>query len=1147
VDVYVRKRLSGEYADQSQSSCVLLDSINTAEIVLVPVKSAKVDAPNLLGIFTGFPLEKNPDTLLVGTPEWVKYGAHSALKVQLASADTFTQLDGAELNAVLKRTTQELMCKIHHDKQDHVTTLWQQINQSDQLELEIVKRTIIDSLPAYLKQLGAHRYPPIEQKMQSIGKAQQRFYAADARKEDQSVREKAEKEFRKCTNLLADCISEDTEAHQIVVEQMRKKVDELQYEPDAVLFELFQNADDAAVELGRCESSGDDYFEIPEPAQRLVVHSEQNTIRIMHWGRLINYCPPGLPDKWQGFSDDLQKMLVLNSSDKSDDRSVTGHFGLGFKSVFLVCDRPRIISGDLKVEIQGSILPTPWKTADIALNLLDRHSTDRSYRGTLIELDITHGKSSDLLTRFEQHSGLLSVFSRAIREIQIDTEGTSIVAAWRPSNLAPGVEVGKTWLPSNPSCMSPLLVIRTEEGSIALKLGPSGCVTMDANVCPIWVTAPTRETDKIGFVVNGLFNIDAGRGRLAGSQAHNQAQLQEIGRHVGQRLSALYQATNEAPSWEQLRCDLGLVKECSMPVFWGTIWQVLSKHTITRADSELSKLVAELVCNAFKAWLETGVPFPNGLSSSHADFLQTGSRFVQLDDNWNEQSVLKCLSDLRKFQPSDYVVVSGFIADLLRAGQQSNILSLNVTYLIRTACVNDQCSPEVADVFEAMANALEHQNCNFDFPEETRINLRFRTMSDHWSPTDGMLCNSDSSEFAEERMRHAFAPDESRLAASYGKPAVAFFVRCRGKMQAPTITLAKWILECSDLPRKHAALTYIADGELSGQVAEQVRDMGWLAGISPQSILLTNFNQPQRDRIWRALVPTKDIPTYSPGEILDGREGMQEAEALQAINAWWKVEGIRQLKVFDRGFWPPEIPRQFDSIYDNRLSWMTLFGIGLMQRHGRVRDQQNRGFIDMMQSKGWWDVFSNVDPREDGQAWLDVLREYGKPQIQDEKYSMWMDNFPRLYRIASWFDVYTQVFLGLDYSEKSQTVDYLSPSANPDMSGSGIHAPTMRDSLRLGQHIVVRELLRCDVLKSETAKALAFKPGSSVKRLLSSIGFGLEFESQQIYELLQESLGDDATFNGAYDIPLIIVSRSPELQRRILNAPVSNVDEFDDE
>ncbi len=151
--------------------------------------------------------------------------------------------------------------------------------------------------------------------------------------------------------------------------------------------------------------------------------------------------------------------------------------------------------------------------------------------------------------------------------------------------------------------------------------------------------------------------------------------------------------------------------------------------------------------------------------------------------------------------------------------------------------------------------------------------------------------------------------------------------------------------------------------------------------------------------------------------------------------------------------------------------------------------------------------------------------------------------------MARWFDVYVHVFQSLDLRGKSQINNFDSPSADPEMSGSGIHAPSMRGSLKLGKHVVIRELLRSGVLKGEAVKAWAFKPGNAVKKMLVGIGFedlaGEDVTSQKIYGVLRSSLGDEAAFAGAYDIPLVILARDTALQQQILGNKVTYADEFD--
>jgi hypothetical protein len=83
--------------------------------------------------------------------------------------------------------------------------------------------------------------------------------------------------------------------------------------------------------------------------------------------------------------------------------------------------------------------------------------------------------------------------------------------------------------------------------------------------------------------------------------------------------------------------------------------------------------------------------------------------------------------------------------------------------------------------------------------------------------------------------------------------------------------------------------------------------------------------------------------------------------------------------------------------------------------------------------------------------------------------------------------------------------------------------------LRLGQHLVIRELLRLKVLKSDVACQQAFAPRSAVLALMSSLGRDHLSTSRDIYEALVDELGEDeACFGGSYDIPLQLIASDEE-------------------
>jgi hypothetical protein len=146
-----------------------------------------------------------------------------------------------------------------------------------------------------------------------------------------------------------------------------------------------------------------------------------------------------------------------------------------------------------------------------------------------------------------------------------------------------------------------------------------------------------------------------------------------------------------------------------------------------------------------------------------------------------------------------------------------------------------------------------------------------------------------------------------------------------------------------------------------------------------------------------------------------------------------------------------------------------------------------------------------------------------------------MDNFARLYRVARWLGVYVNVFRTVDQRAANQFGPLLNPGADPIFQGDeAAAAPSLERSLRNGQHLVIRELLRTGVLTSQHAERRAFIPSWSVRQFFSDLGFDEPNSSEEIYEILSEAL-DDPTFGGDFDIPLRIVAHDIVPLATILN------------
>lgn len=1155
---HTRQKLCDYSSEQGRwpDCSVLGQSIETVKVVVTVVTDAKVEAHNLLGDLQAFPVEQDPEQIVVGAPRRIKdwRGQGLGFLVQLAPRDLYERMDGHQLSETLRRSTRFILTTIHKAKHDNVDALWNELNGSDQLELAIVRQKILDHLPPYLRQLGAHREKPVKEKLNLLNEAHNRKTEAEVQKESQSARDKASNLYRRRSLELAECLDTDPDAHRIVLSQLRRKLEEFQYERDGVLFELFQNADDAAVELGRCETLGAE-IEIPEPARRFVIETNGSHVRVLHWGRLINYRgPSNLPDRWSGFGDDLEKMLILSASDKPDDETVTGRFGLGFKSVFLVCDKPRIVSGDLQVEICGGILPKPWSDAGRAIELLNKYAQDRLYRGTLIELAVDHGNLADVVGRFARYAGLVAVFSRALRSVHLDMKDGNRVIDWLPMKPVEGVEVGETNIPGTPSQISRLLVLRAKNGAVALKLGAHGCEVIESEVAPVWVTVPTRESDQIGFVINGAFQLDAGRGRLAGNQSSNVLMMREIGREIGERLYYLLQAHDDPNTWASRRAELGLVMDCTPAQFLASIWQTLSKRTLAGAESsDLQKLAGELVIEAFVGWCERGGPIPNGLPGTFSALVPTGRELRQLPDTWSGVDVLRRLWEVPGFSAASVHLTSRFMANLLRkSGLQATIPSFDLDSLVVSVCTNEQCGPEVAAALERFMAELERNDSTAQISFKSGSKLRFKVENGRWCPPQDVLCASDMPEHADEKLRFDFAPEANRLDRAYSREAIAFFMRCRERMQAPTETLVRWALDCKDNTRRAAALRYIGEGQLCREVADSIRksnDRGWISDItSRQHPLVASFGPELSTAIWRLLAPEAVFAEpWQPTPTLS-THSYRGPDALVRIQQWWERESGEHRQRYLNHLYPDGrlTGLSLGSGSVNRKPWMTLFGLGAFQRLGRVRSYQTRGFIQYMQRKGWWEVICESHPEEHGDKWLEILKQFAEDRQGGQEYDHWLDAFPRLYQLAYWLDQYVDLFEGIN-CRSGQQLDpdlFLKPYSDPSLQGGGWGAPAIDRTMKIGVHLVVRELLRHKVIVNPVAHHLAYMPVNRVLQLFDAIGIHLPEESNKgIWKVLSDELGEDgAIFGGDFDIPLLVLAEDNDLLMEVCSASILDDD-----
>ncbi len=393
----------------------------------------------------------------------------------------------------------------------------------------------------------------------------------------------------------------------------------------------------------------------------------------------------------------------------------------------------------------------------------------------------------------------------------------------------------------------------------------------------------------------------------------------------------------------------------------------------------------------------------------------------------------------------------------------------------------------------------------------------------------------------DETRRAAFAPENRRISREYDEAACLFFRFCRGPMSIRAPELAQWVLNAKEAQTRAASLRYLLEGELAGDVRKHLRNHGmagtWLKDPDAHLGLPDDLLEPLYEPVLaRPQYPVALSVTRDPRAILE------------RISEWWNNSCTRELSLYNRRVYPggksPRLTTPWEGDF-NRSEWLVLFTRAAFYRLGRAGDQQHRNYIEYVQNRGWWEVFSAERPRERAHEWMGVLDEFHDDQVDEERWEHWMRCFPAIYKLACRLEQYAEIFLDLD----RETCDYdlesrINSRIDEGRGGGGIEAPP--PSLGIGSCFVVRELLRMRKINNEYAHEHAFVPTGAVRGLLERIGLAVDngpdvSVSAQIYEQVAEHIGRQrATFGMAFDIPFQIISADPELAGKLLtnHAPI---------
>ncbi|MBP3957853.1 hypothetical protein J8F10_21580 [Gemmata sp. G18] len=1008
------------------------------------------------------------------------------------------------LRRLLEGTAERILSEVYSERNASLKPVLDTLTQGDLADVRIAQAELLDAAGHYLRTLGLiPELKPVLDKYQEA--ARRRAEESEAGQGNRKLEGASADELaRDAHKALRDVLTTDGLARGKILAGLRVRLREKGYRPGSVLFELFQNADDAYSELGGATSA------------RFGVSCAAGVLAVAHAGRRINHTvTPG-----RGQDRDLSKMLALHHSDKGAEAAVTGRFGLGFKSVFLASDQPRVVSGRLAFEVLGGVFPKSLPQID-TVPLRDRtgeHGLPAA-NATVFELNLVDGVEGEVLGPFRRLAHLLLVFARRIREVRADGQVITWVEREVVATPAGRVVVGRLDTDTGPRRA---VVVRCgERGDVLFGLSDDGFVAMPDDVPSVWVTAPTAEEHRLGYLANArALPIDIGRSQVAWAHPDTGQALHELAEVVGEALVALFDAGVAS-----------LEVSADAEVVWRSFWGVARAKGV-RGDLRDGLMWAPH--GAARRLFSDRKTLPTGLDATvYSDLTSlTAVRGVVAGVMDQQTDVFRMVAGWETFRathPPGSLVAASQMGDLLPELPRIDLATATGLEMA-TPFVEPSLAATLGRVLSRdRLNKLSDRGGEIERVKESLKVAQFRNAAGAWVFSTELVAVGAKSE---EGLRAGFAPPDRVLSADYTGPAVEFFQACRGDMQAGVEVLEGWVHKADTEERRSAALRYLAQGELRQQLLLRLRNSRsnwtWLKALSREQMQAAGLNELEQAQLTAAtnssttsVVPTRPQPPAA-------------SRVLERIASWWEKNQTTELKDYYGRIYPggsrPAITA--DGLLNDaavRKEWLKLFITGAVQTIGRVKPEQNRAFLRLCEREEWLRVLG--DPRGGPKEWLMTVERYvdnPKNHTNSIRYFHWLRHFVGVDTIARHLDAYATSFLSVGrFKTKFTPHKVLTSRGSTEFQFGGPDAPTLAPILGIGASFVLRELVRSNVVTRADVYPYCFPPTRALRWRLEALGWLDDAKappadrSRSIHEFLEEHHPTDTAFGGAFDIPLL--------------------------
>jgi hypothetical protein len=1165
---------------------LLMQAISSFQFACVVHEGQTVRIPSVLGETFAAHLGGDRESIFLGSGvrafplagNWNRRFLH-LLSFNLDAPD----LNPSRLADLLRASSEAILSYVFSQTGIDLRPLWEKLCAPSQLHIRIAQNLIVDAALAFLRQIGAQQNADVRCVLNNWDEA--RRQVAEAEENGRSVPPTAHGLLQTAKQQLRALLATNSLTQAEMLAGVRRKIEEFQYSGSSVPFEVWQNADDAVAELERLGLGAERATDLGF----VVIHSS-DTLAFAHWGRPINEFQgsAGINLRSAGFDRDLEKMLVQAISDKGDaaqqgGSALTGKFGLGFKSVFLVSDTPEVLSASVDFVIRGGIYPVRLedeKRNELSSSLQSVAPND-ARRGTVIRLPLRadgQTNADELLGLFRELAPLLVVFSHRLKRLRfLEESGLRRELQWQPKSLLGGqCEFGTLSEPLERATAALTLISASETGgdrlTFLLGLSQDGFAPLPGQVPVFWVTAPTRATPGYGFAVNGPFEPDVGRVQLALKSDKNRQFAKVLSEAVSTRLAALWSLAQV--DWETFQRELDLGSDVSPCSVWESLWHLLGVHFSEKCRKDDTSVVASLArcilwesdATGMRHFYAACAALPTGLWGEHRTLTSLRKiRFVAAGA-LDRETVFQAVSNWQGFKSRVAVgsICSGTNVDLVLNRLGASVkdsepihLATAVEWELGTGKRSDaELAAHLGQLItpEFMAGLEKGQPGEREETEHKRLvellrDASFQSADATWHKAKELVVVVPAATVEnDEIMRAAFAPREFQLHPAYTGPALQFFLASRQRLEVGVERMVEWVLKAGEQAVQIAALRYMLKGALQNELADALRkgkvDGNWLWQLKAQAWFQATFSEEDQHQLFayvlrlfdeelreRSTAPPPETAEQPPLHIWTVEELWKWWESVGKPTADYTLEGEPNWPLFHGGPVRDEGERQ-RLLKEQLLSpaspkgkalWYRLFGYACLVSAGRHTSELRRFWTERLNPKRFWERTNNGDFSEETR---EIFEQAVTAQFSEAAY-YWRRVFydlRKVHRMVCVNDFPSDLIRLVEEGHGEHLYDFLRYGRLPGPDQQR-WVGTFGQSADTPLFFIIRELFRLKVITDESVRPLAFYVCRPVLRALGKIGWIEDsegsFSGEDWITELKEDPASGRELLPYFDIPLL--------------------------